>query len=394
MADIRKRNGKNGPTYQVRYPSKATKSAYAYKSFKTIKEARHWQTIELPKLRQPGRLGIIEVGDAIDRWLDVCRFEGRRGKDPVSKATMAGYEYRAEIMKAYGWEKELHALEAPDIVAFRSWLLRHYPRDLARKVLSSFHSMIIQMNEQGVISHDPARTVTILADSRYAEPVKIPSIAEVRLNLETADRLANSSNEQIARAWKRYRPMIYLAADSGMRPQEYLALPEAALRESGVAVIQALGRDNEIGPPKTKAGRRFIPVGTETLRMVRHYADRHAQNELVFSTKQGGSYQSYRHYLRSGWHRLMDKSGLMVETEEQGETSVKPKYTPYSLRHFYASMLIDQQKNLKFIQTVMGHADMSTTFDVYGHLIQEQQAKEMENAQGILSHIVLRPTVS
>jgi hypothetical protein len=37
MADIRKRNGKNGPTYQVRYPSKATKSGYAYATFRTMK---------------------------------------------------------------------------------------------------------------------------------------------------------------------------------------------------------------------------------------------------------------------------------------------------------------------------------------------------------------------
>ena len=388
MTDIRKRTGKRGVTYQVRYPSKATKSGYAYKSFDTLKEARHWQAVELPKLRQPGRLGTVTVDGGIDRWLDVCRHEGRRGKDPVSKATMAGYEYRAELMKAYGWERELHALEAPDIVAFRSWLLRNHPRDLARKVLSSFHSMIIEMNEQGVIAHDPARTVTIHGDSRYGEPVRIPSMAEVRLILETADRLANSKNEQIARAWERYRPMIYLAADSGMRPQEYLALPEAGVRPNGVAVIQALGRDNEIGPPKTKAGRRFIPIGSETLAMVSRYADAHAQNGLAFATKQGGSCQTYRHYLRSGWHKLMEKSGLMVEIVENDLVTCKPKYTPYSLRHFFASMLIDQEKNLKFIQTVMGHADLSTTFDVYGHLIQEKQAQEMESAQGILSSVI------
>ncbi|MDX1641624.1 MAG: site-specific integrase [Balneolaceae bacterium] len=244
------------------------------------------------------------------------------------------------------------------------------------------------MNEQGMIAHDPALTVTIHADSRYAEPVKIPSMAEARLILETADRLANSPNEQIARAWERYRPMIYLAADSGMRPQEYLALSVDDLRPNGVTVTQALGRDNQIGPPKTKAGRRFIPVGQETLAMIRHYADCHASNGLVFATKRGGSYQTYRHYLRSGWHKLMHESGLITEITDQGRTVQKPKYTPYSLRHFYASILIDQEKNLKFIQTVMGHADLSTTFDVYGHLIQEKQANEMESVQGVISRII------
>ena len=40
MADIRKRVGKKGTTYQVRYPSKAVKSGYAFKTFVTLKEAR------------------------------------------------------------------------------------------------------------------------------------------------------------------------------------------------------------------------------------------------------------------------------------------------------------------------------------------------------------------
>jgi integrase len=40
MSDIRKRVGSKGTTYQVRYPNKATKSGYAYKTFDTRKEAQ------------------------------------------------------------------------------------------------------------------------------------------------------------------------------------------------------------------------------------------------------------------------------------------------------------------------------------------------------------------
>lgn len=43
---------------------------------------------------------------------------------------------------------------------------------------------------------------------------------------------------------------------------------------------------------------------------------------------------------------------------------------PYDLRHFYASMLIDQRINLKRIQKLMGHRSIQTTLDVYGHLIE------------------------
>jgi hypothetical protein len=40
MSDRRKRAGKKGTTYEVRYPSKATKTGYAYETFNTLKEAR------------------------------------------------------------------------------------------------------------------------------------------------------------------------------------------------------------------------------------------------------------------------------------------------------------------------------------------------------------------
>ena len=66
----------------------------------------------------------------------------------------------------------------------------------------------------------------------------------------------------IAKGWERYRPMVYLAADSGMRPQEYLALRDIDVQEKGVRIGQALKADNKIGPPKSAAGRRYIPIGT------------------------------------------------------------------------------------------------------------------------------------
>lgn len=146
VADIRKRQGKNGPTYQVRYPSKASKSGYAYATFETLAEARAFR--EDAKSRRSVSSRAIEiktVDAAVTKWLEVCEFEGRDGKDAVSPATLEGYKYRAGIIRTYRWDKDLHDLEAPDVVAFRSWLLKHHTRDLAKKVLSSFHSALLEM---------------------------------------------------------------------------------------------------------------------------------------------------------------------------------------------------------------------------------------------------------
>lgn len=387
MADIRKRTGTKGTTYQVRYPSKAVKSGYAYATFDTLKEARTFVESGKARERNGSRHPEIRtVVQAIDKWLEVCQHEGRQGKDPVTPAVLKNYHRRAQAMKAYDWDKELHELEAPDIVKFRSWLLKTLTRDQARSTLSSFHSVLLEVQTQGIIIADPASGISI-QESRYKQPVAIPSVEEMQMILKTCDRLANSKNNEIAAAWERYRPMIYLAAESGMRPQEYIVLPVTGLGDNGIRVIQALDSNNMIGPPKTKAGRRYIPVGPESLEMARSYAKKYGNGDLVFPSRRGG-HQPYRYFLRRCWHRLMEESGLVEECIIfNGAKERSPKYTPYALRHFFASMLIHQNTNLKFIQTVMGHKDIRMTFDVYGHIIKEKEAKELTEYSGILTHI-------
>ena len=61
--------------------------------------------------------------EAIDPGSRFARRKAADGRDPVTTYTYKNYEYRAGIMKAYEWDKPLQSSTAPDIVAFRSWLL-------------------------------------------------------------------------------------------------------------------------------------------------------------------------------------------------------------------------------------------------------------------------------
>ena len=51
----------------------------------------------------------------------------------------------------------------------------------------------------------------------------------------------------------------------------------------------------------------------------------------------------------------------------------KPKYSPHDFRHFAASILIDEGFPVKKIQEIMGHAKISMTMDVYGHLFKDNE---------------------
>lgn len=381
MTDIRKRTGRSGrTTYQVRYATKASKTGYAYKTFRTLKEARDFrENAGARKRAAPSHTEIVEVAQAVEKWLDICEKEGRNGREPVTKYTLENYRYRAAIIKKYNWTKPLAQLGRPDFIEFRSWLLEHHSREVSHKVMTSFHSTIREMVNREVIADHVAPDIRVGSGSRYEEPVAVPSEAEIRALLAAADRLANSRNKQYRRAWRRYRPMLYLAVDSGMRPQEYLVLAHSSLKERGVEVDRALeGSGTEITVTKTRAGRRFIDLNGETLDMVRHYAEHHAvENEwdLVFPAD-GGGWQSRRNWQRRGFARACEEAGLGVERRGKGGKPIfEPKYTPYDLRHFYASMLIDQRVNLKRIQKLMGHRDIRTTLNVYGHLIERVEAR-------------------
>jgi len=255
MSDIRKRTGKRGVTYQVRYASRAAKTGYAYKTFDTLKEARAFLESgdALKAGATPNRHLSVEEG--VRKWLDVCEKEGRGGRDPVTPYTLKTYRYRAGIINDYEWPKPLSELSAPDVVEFRSWLLRNHSRDQARKVLSYFHSMVLELVNRGFLQHDFAAGVRVAATSRYDEPVTIPSERDIHALLRAADRLANSKNLQIARTWERYRPMLYLAVDSGMRPQEYLVVARSSFNERGVMVERAL----DAGGQKISTTKRQCP---------------------------------------------------------------------------------------------------------------------------------------
>ena len=389
MSDIRKRNGKTGTTYQVRYRDQSSKTGYSYKTFRTLKESRLFR--EDSRFREsssPMNPEIKTVQDSVNLWLKICDKEGLNGREPITNYTLKNYQYRADYIKLYPWNKSLRKITAPDVVEFRSWLLqRGMSRDLARKILATLQSVIKEMTLRGHISNNVAAGISIRNESRYAKPVAIPSRNDIQELLRAADRLSNSKNLQISKTWEKYRPILYLAVDSGMRPQEYLAVSGLSLKKNGIQVERAIdGSGHKISVTKTPAGRRFIELSDETLAILRHYLKNHTlenKHDLIFPT-QTGKWQCRKNWQRRGFNIACEEAGLMERCQESEEW--QPKYRPYDLRHFYASMLFDKKVNLKKIQTLMGHTNIETTLNVYGHLL-EDDSVDKSRQSGILSDI-------
>lgn len=392
MADVRRRvNSKGKIVYQVRFADQSNTSGYGYRSFPRAKDAHQFAAeCEIEKHSFRPRSDIDTVPKAIDKWLDICITEGTQNHEPITRYTQKTYAYRAEIMKRYDWPVPLPELRPSHIQEFKSWLLRTCAgRHQAMKVLSSFQSVIKEMHLRDVVVNNVATGISITMASRYRDDITPPSEKEVFALLEAADRLANSKDARIAPAWQRYRPILYLAADTGARPQEYLALPARNLARNEVRIDQAIERGGySISATKTAAGRRWIDISPHVADMIRHYADHHAQPNsygLIFPAE-SGRWQCPGHWRKRGFHKACEEAGLMVKAQLDGETVLKPKFTPYDLRHFYASMLIEQKTNLKRVQKLLGHEDIKTTLNNYGHLIERAESSE-DGKAGLLERM-------
>ena len=111
-----------------------------------------------------------------------------------------------------------------------------------------------------------------------------------------------------------------------------------------------------------------------------HYIRTHGipnKNDLVFPTSTG-RWQSVNNWRRLGFAAACIEAGLFDEVKLNGRLVQRPKYSPYDLRHFYASMLIERRVNLKKIQSLMGHTNIATTLGSHGHLIERAEANSEE----------------
>ena len=131
-----------------------------------------------------------------------------------------------------------------------------------------------------------------------------------------------------------------------------------------------------ISKPKTLAGTRTIPMIDEVYdAFLEEYQIQCClgfnTNEIdgfsgfVFSTGLGNVYTPES--VNRAIHRIIDAYNAMEEKkakEEAREPLLIPSFSAHSLRHTFCTRLCENESNLKIIQSVMGHADISTTMDI------------------------------
>jgi len=218
-----------------------------------------------------------------------------------------------------------------------------------------------------------AEIISVNPVSRFDTPKK-DDTQHVALTPEQArlfmERLGKVENIGI-------RGLLLAALLTGARTGELRALEWGDINLSNglININKSADRKGRVTTPKTKASNRIIRATPFLLNfLIRHRRDVQyyavgmgelwTENNLVFPDKDGG-------YI--GIAKPAQTIKILIK-----DTGIPADFHPHSLRHSFASLLIDSGADVKTVQEVLGHSSASMTLDVYGHSFAVSRARAME----------------
>jgi integrase len=323
----------------------------------------------------------VTVAQAADLWLETCQGNG------LETATIDSYEQHARLhIKPFLGNVRLSRLSAPMIRDFEDKLRKGEPAPgeaegyarsptMVRRIVTSLSTMIGDAQERGLVARNIVRD---LRKRRrvYGVQNRHQSKLEVGKDIPSPEEIKAFVRALSPWSWG---PILLTAVFTGLRASELRGLrwADVDFKTGHLHVRQRVDKRNKAGPPKSVAGQRTLPLPPIVVSTLRQHKLRCPKSEigLVFPTSTG----------RPENHSNIVKRGLIPTWIKAGVVGPdgKPKYRGlHSLRHFYASWLINRREDgglelpPKVVQQRLGHSTIGLTMDRYAHLFPANGAHE------------------
>lgn len=229
-------------------------------------------------------------------------------------------------------------------------LLRKYLAVLKEKTLgnrsvgrhlSALRSFFRFLTHEGLIKLNP---ITMLSSPKLQK--HLPSFmteSEVTKLIESA-----FAKDELDEMGLRDRAILETFYSSGLRISELVALSQADVDFiSGIVKVMGKGKKE-----------RVVPIGDAALLTIRKYLDkRRKESDAVFLNKNG--------------KRISTRGVRNIVGKYLKSSGIKRGVSPHTLRHSFATHLLDRGADLRTVQELLGHADLATT-QIYTHLTTEK----------------------
>jgi integrase/recombinase XerD len=261
--------------------------------------------------------------------------------------------YQRDLAKFEDFAKkrklELAKISRDDLVDFLAALYRQKleSKTVARHLVS-LRNFFRYAQIQDAIVDDPAVNL---------ESPKIRRSLPGYLRLEEVEKLLQQPDASTA-AGMRDRAMLEVLYSTGLRVSELTGLKVSDL-DAKVGCVRCIGKGDK---------ERVVPVGRKALAMVEKYL-RDGRPELVRGLK-GVVSSAYLFVNRRGGK--ISRVGVWKILSNYGkQAGLRIGLTPHMLRHSFATHLLERGADLRSVQLMLGHADISTT-QIYTHVVEER----------------------
>lgn len=289
------------------------------------------------------------VNQLIDQYINYLLVE--KG---LSDATISSYSTDLLRFSDFLVSKKIRNIDQADTAAILKYLidLRDEGLDIRSRArhLVTMRGFFRFLSAEKIISHDPIRLIDL---PKYG--LKLPhilSVKEVSVLLDAPDPEKPKGARDSA--------MLELLYAAGLRVSELLHLKIRDLNlESGF--VRVMGKGSK---------ERIIPMGSHAISKIDHYMT-HARPKLVKQHLSGFVFvaRAGRPMTRQGFWKLVKQYAKAAGFEKS--------ISPHTLRHSFASHLLEGGADLRAVQMMLGHSDISTT-QIYTHVARDHMKRMHE----------------
>jgi len=292
---------------------------------------------------------VNEPQQAIDAFLQYLAQEKR-----MSPHTVTNYQRDLKQLTAFCQQLELPVWQSIKSSHIRQLISQLHRQGLAsrsiQRLLSATRSFYRYLIREGLADNNPAQAVQAPKGEK-----RLPATLDV-------DQMSGllDGTQQNTMIGSRDRAMMELFYSSGLRLAELASLDLRDV-DFGAELVHVLGKGNK---------QRIVPVGTQAIKALQNWLKTRdeldfLEQSALFITQQGN---------RLGVRSIQKR--LSYWGKKQG---ISDKVHPHRLRHAFASHMLEASGDLRAVQELLGHADISTT-QIYTHVDFQHLAKVYDDA--------------
>lgn len=271
----------------------------------------------------------------------------------LSPNTLSAYAQDLQKLARFLEQKGISGpdrIERKEILLFLSDLKRRaLAASSTARILSTLRTFFQFLINEGILRHDPLAHIRSPRQAFRLPKVLHPTEVDALLNLPKGDHPIGLRNDA----------MIELLYATGLRVSELVSLPMGAVNlEAGYLIAYGKG-----------SKERLVPLGKCAREKLARYQA--VARPLLMKTKTESV--PYLFINRSG--RKISRQAFWMQLKDTArKAGIRRSITPHMLRHSFASHLLEGGADLRSVQMLLGHADISTT-QIYTHVAREQLKK-------------------